>query len=150
MNNLIILFYLVLIVAPISTVLHELGHVLGAKSVNADKVTLRIGRGKPLITQNRGRIRLIINRHFFIGGLTESEREPPYSRKEKMWITFLGPAVNGIFAVISFLFLYIYPNKYLTLFLLFNVWMAVGNFLPFRIGEGRTDGYTILQLLKRQ
>jgi len=144
------MLYLVLIVAPISTVLHESGHVLGARSVHADKITLRIGRGKPLITQNRGKTQLIINRCFFIGGLTESEREPPYSRKEKIWISFLGPAVNGFLAMISFLLLYIYPNKFLTLFLLFNVWMAAGNFLPFRIGESQTDGYTILQLLKRQ
>lgn len=150
MDQLILLLYLVLIVAPISTILHEAGHLFGAKSVRAEKIELRIGIGKPLVKRKFSNVVFIVHQIYFIGGMTKSEREPPYNNKEKIWISMLGPTANTVFAFLASIYLYNYPNKWISLLFWFNVWMAAGNLIPFRWRGSQTDGLTILQLLKNR
>jgi len=149
MDTIIVLLYLVLIVAPISTFLHELGHALGAKFVKADQITLLIGAGKPLKTITVRKIEFVIHNLFFIGGLTKSERKYPYKKIEMIWITALGPMMNAFIALLSYLLYLFYPNIFLYLLFMFNSWLALVNIIPFKIKGNQTDGYTILQLLKQ-
>lgn len=148
MDQFVMLVYLVLIAAPISTILHELGHLLGAKAVHAEKMTLQIGLGKPLISRSCGNVDFIIHRVYFVGGMTKSERTRPYNDHEKIWITMLGPATNAVVAFVTYFFLHLYPSKYMAVFFMFNIWMAAGNLIPFRWKGSQTDGGVILQLLK--
>lgn len=149
MDTIIVIIYLVLIVAPISTFMHELGHALGAKFVKADQITLLIGVGKPLKTVTMRKIEFVIHKLFFTGGLTKSERKYPYKKIEMIWITALGPMMNAIIALFSYFLYLFYPNIFLYLLFLFNSWLSVVNIIPFKIKGNQTDGYTILQLLKQ-
>lgn len=141
---------LLFIIAPLSILIHEFGHVSGAFIVNADHIQLSIGMGskKRLIDFNR--LQLIVHSVYFIGGLTQSTRNIPYTKSEIILITFLGPAFNLIAACICLLVNEIYTHSFWQLFLYFNSWLAIVNSLPFKIKGRRTDGYTILELIVRK
>jgi len=146
--NITLIIYLVLVAAPISTILHETGHALAAKYAKADKIILLIGIGEPFKILTISNIQLVIHKLFFIGGMVESIRKQPYNKKEKIRITISGPVTNAITAMLSYFLYLMWPSKFLYLFFMFNIWVAVVNIIPFKIKGKQTDGYTVLQLIK--
>lgn len=139
--------YLLFAAAPISIILHEIGHAFAAKIVNADSIMISIGKGKRLKVIFLGRMQLVIYTAFFLGGLAESKRKTPYSPREIVWIAMLGPITNGMIAFLFYVLNEIYPNNYLQLFYWFNVWLAVVNIIPFKLKDKYTDGYMIMQVI---
>ncbi len=142
-----LLLYLLVVVAPIGTALHEAGHIIGAKSLNADRMRLTIGSGTIVSTFVIRKIQVTIRAIFFLGGLASSERENTYKPYELIWIAFCGPLANGVVAFFLYLFYIAYPSNYLLLLLLFNLWIAIINLVPFRFKEKQSDGYTIVKVL---
>ncbi|WP_157087716.1 site-2 protease family protein [Oceanobacillus damuensis] len=141
--------YLIFIIAPLTTLIHELGHVSGSLAVNADYIQLSIGTGKRKMVLKRKRVEFNIYPAFFIGGITRSERAKPYNKTESVWITILGPTFNAITALISYLLFEVFPSEFLQLLFWFNMWMAIVNIIPFTINGKRTDGFTILELIRK-
>ncbi|GAB3052560.1 site-2 protease family protein [Virgibacillus ainsalahensis] len=144
-----LLLYLIFIVAPCSTTIHELGHAFAARSVNADRITLSVGMGKRIWKVFLGRVQIIFHLAFFVGGLAKSERKIPYQSVEIIWFTIWGPITSGIFALLAYILFTMYPNGYLQLLYLFNLWLAVVNIIPFKMKEKQTDGYIILKTILR-
>lgn len=144
-----LLFYLILIVGPLSILLHESGHAIAARVVKADCITVSLGYGKILSSTVIERFQLNIHMVFFLGGLARSERKIPYKSSEIIWITISGPIANGLFTCLLYFIYVIYPNEYVYLLCLFNLYLTVVNIIPFRIKGKQTDGYTILKVLKR-
>lgn len=142
--------FLVFIVAPIGTLIHESGHLIGARTIQADQVTLSIGRGKQIGSFSLKRIRIDIHAIFFLGGLAQSERDPPYKPTEIIWITFCGLLSSSIFAIIFYLLYHTYSNYYIQLLFLFNGWLAVVNSIPFKMKGKQSDGYMICKLILRK
>ncbi|WP_373892688.1 site-2 protease family protein [Virgibacillus natechei] len=142
-----VLLYLVFIVAPLSSLLHETGHAAAARTVGADQITLSIGLGKRIKTIIFDNVQITFHAIFFLGGLAKSERLIPYKPWEIIWITLVGPLTNAFFALLFYILYGIYPNEYLQLLFLFNVWIAFINSIPFKIKERRSDGYLILQTI---
>jgi len=142
--------YLFFLIAPISILIHELGHVSGAFIVKADHIRLSIGIGNKNKLLDFNRLQVIVHSVYFIGGVTQSKRNIPYTKVEIILITFLGPAFNVIAACICLFIYEIYPNRFWQLFLWFNAWMAIINSIPFKIKDRQTDGYTILDLIVRK
>ncbi|PAV29543.1 hypothetical protein CIL05_11815 [Virgibacillus profundi] len=140
-----LLVFLITIAAPFSIFLHELGHAIAARTVNADQITLSIGLGNKISTIFLGKIQITINAIFFLGGLAKSERNIPYKSSEIVWISISGPITNAVFAFLVYLAYFIYPNNFLHLLFLFNLWLAFANIIPFKIKEKKTDGYTIFK-----
>lgn len=140
-----VILWLVLFIAPISTILHEFGHVLGAKSMNADSITFSIGAGKTVYTFSYKQIHISVHTLFFLGGLAYSERNVPYKPIEVIWITLCGPVSNGIVAAVIYV-LFGFSNVYFQLFILFNIWLAVVNMIPFKLKDKHSDGYTIVKM----
>ncbi|WP_077358065.1 M50 family metallopeptidase [Virgibacillus halodenitrificans] len=145
-----LLFYLILIVAPISIAMHELGHALMAIVLKAHKVEVSIGAGKKLGGISRKGFQLSIYSLYFLGGVVEHEKKHPYKLREIIWISLSGPIMNAILAFIVYLLYDWIPNNYTSLFLLFNIWLAVVNLIPFKIKEKQTDGYTIFKEIIRR
>ncbi|MBP1949514.1 site-2 protease family protein [Virgibacillus litoralis] len=148
--NISLLLYLLFVVAPIGTVLHEAGHVLGAKSLKADHVRLTIGSGTIVNTFIIRKVQVRIRAIFFLGGSASSERKNMYKPSELIWIALCGPLTNGFIALLLYILYMIYPSSYLLLLLLFNLWIAIINLVPFRFKEKQSDGYAIVKVLTKR
>lgn len=145
-----LLLYLVFIVAPLSSLLHEMGHAAAARIVGADQITLSIGLGKRINTVIFDKVQITFHAIFFLGGLAKSERIIPYKSWEMVWITMIGPITNAFFAFLFYILYVMYPNDYLHLLFLFNLWLAFVNSIPFKIKERHSDGYLILQTITKK
>lgn len=149
--NIYFLLYLLFIVAPIGTFIHESGHALGAKLVKADKVVLSIGLGKIIGTISLRQIEIRLHTFFFIGGFVQSERHLPYTVGETCLISICGPLNNAVFA--SFLYILqtsYFDNYFMQVLYLFNVWLAIINIIPFKFTGKQSDGYTIVQAINNR
>lgn len=135
--------YLVFVVAPVGTIVHECGHLLGAGTVQADKITLSIGRGKQMISFSLKRIRITVYAIFFLGGQARSKRKTSYKPMEIIWVTFCGLLSSSLFAVLFYFLYNAYSSPYIKLLFLFNGWLAIVNSIPFKINGMQSDGYTI-------
>ncbi|MEC5422348.1 site-2 protease family protein [Virgibacillus sp. C22-A2] len=145
-----LLLYLLFIVAPLSTFLHEIGHAFAARTVKADHISLSVGSGNLIKTIYLEKLKINIHIIYFLGGLAKSQRKIPYKNLEIAWVTIAGPIINGIAAFLVFYLYTMFPNNYLQLLFLFNCWIAIINILPFKIKGKQTDGYTILQVITQK
>jgi Zn-dependent protease len=140
-----LLLYLVLFVAPISNLIHELGHMIGAMLVKADKITIILGRGKQVFKLYFEHVDIQLGWLFFTAGLTISNRSVPYKSSEMVCITLWGPLLNAIIVFISYLIYQSIPNTYTLVFMLYNGWLFIINCIPFKIGKQESDGYIIIR-----
>ncbi|WP_405101338.1 site-2 protease family protein [Oceanobacillus sp. FSL H7-0719] len=145
-----LLLFLIFIGSPISIFIHEFGHALAAIAIRANDITITIGSGREFYVVKWKRYIVKCNIFYFIGGASNYERDEPFTSKEMIWLTLLGPVFNGIAAGVIYFLLMIFPNVYLEIFFWFNMWLAIANLIPFRINEKQTDGYAIIQLLKNK
>jgi len=142
-----LLLFLVLVVAPIGTLIHEGGHAIGALLVRADHINLSIGLGKKIGTISFRNFQITVHMLFFLGGFVQSYRNASYRIIEVVCITLFGPINNGLFAILFYLLDGIYYNQYIHLLFLFNLWLALMNIIPYKIKGKQSDGYTILRIL---
>ncbi|MBC5637116.1 hypothetical protein H8S33_09885 [Ornithinibacillus sp. BX22] len=147
MNTALLLIFLILVVAPLSNFVHEIGHLLGAKLAKADEITLVIGRGKKLFRLVFYNMELQIGRMFISSGYTGSKRIKPYSNVEVFYITLFGPLLNAIIVFICYLFYQSVPNTYLLIFMLYNCWLFVMNAIPYKVGKQESDGLIMVRAL---
>jgi len=146
-NYIFHVFILIILLAPISLLIHELGHVYGATRMKATKVQLSIGIGSTLFQRDTNKFEIILRRFFLVHYATATVREEPFRRSEKLFITIMGPLFNAICAFSLFLIeYYVYTHLIIQLFMLFNIWLVVMNLIPFKIGQKHSDGYTIYRL----
>lgn len=146
-NNLLFLLF---VVAPIGTIVHESGHAIGAKLVKADTINLSIGLGKEIGTFSFKNLRMTVHLFFFLGGFVQSNRKPAYRSLEIICITAFGSVNNGIFAILFYLLNGIYYNQYIQILFLFNLWLAIVNMIPFKLKGKQSDGYMILKTLFKE
>ncbi len=144
---LLLLFF----IAPVSLLLHEIGHAVGAKLMHASKINITIGTGKIVFEGSIKGIQIVIRRLFIINSLTSTFRDDPFNKQEKMIISILGPGFSGILAGILYMIYHAFiPSSVLYIFFLFNVWLVFINILPLKIGQKESDGYTIYKILFRK
>src|SRR5699024_1200930 len=148
--NIYIFLYLIFVVAPAGTSIHELGHLIGAKSVGADKVSLTIGEGNIGYRTMWKKMHILIRLLSFVGGVVLSERKVPYQPGERITIGVFGPLSSLLAACICALLYIVYPGSYLLLMLLFNLWIAFINIIPFRFKDKQSDGYTIYEAIRQK
>lgn len=147
MSTALLVIYLILVVAPFSNFVHEIGHLLGAKLAKADEITLVIGRGKKLFRLAFFNMELLIGRLFFSSGYTVSKRAEPYSNVEVFYITLMGPLLNAIIVFICYLLYQSLPNTYLLIFMLYNGWLFVMNTIPYKVGKQESDGLIMVRAI---
>ncbi|MFC4557435.1 site-2 protease family protein [Virgibacillus kekensis] len=144
-----LLIYLIFCVAPIGTLLHEAGHAAGARALNARRIQLSVGSGKEISRFSVGRLTISIHAVYFLGGMAYSERNRVYTKLEKIWIAVSGPLSNLIVTLLLFFLYTQWSSNYLLLPLLFNLWIATINLIPFKIKGRQSDGYVIFKTLSR-
>lgn len=142
-----LLLYLIFIAAPIGTLTHEAGHVIGARTLHADNANLSLGTGKKVSEFFFQKVRITIYAMFFIGGMVSSDRKNDYKPHEIIIIALCGPLSNGIFSCLLYILYQLFPSNYLLLLLLFNLWIAIINLVPFQFKGKKSDGYTVYKAL---
>ncbi|MBS4174482.1 M50 family metallopeptidase [Bacillus sp. FJAT-49736] len=136
-----------LIIAPLTLFIHELGHSIGALLVRSEKIELFIGVGRRLLRLPLGRMSIHIHALFMLGGYTASERNPYYSKAEQIIISLFGPLLNGLLGILGALLLSYSHSRILLIFILFNLWLCIINLIPYRIGTRHSDGYLVLKTI---
>ncbi|MGE8203387.1 site-2 protease family protein [Heyndrickxia sp. NPDC080065] len=135
------------IIAPITIVIHELGHALGAWMMRADDIEINIGSGPKLFSLQSKKWTIHFYLLYILGAHTSSQRVPYFSNTEKIVIAILGPLVNGVIGFIIEQWGPVDASNIWQLFALFNFWLFIMNLIPYRISGKQSDGYTILQTL---
>jgi len=150
MNWVDILQFIILLIfiAPVSLLFHEIGHAIAAKWMNATSIQLNIGAGKQIWTGSIKNIQVRIRKMFLFNFLTSTIRKQPFLKNEKIFISMMGPSFNAFIAIVAYLLYNVFTPLYsIYLFFLFNVWFVFINLVPFKIGQKQSDGYTICKLL---
>lgn len=142
------LIFLILVIVPISLFIHELGHLLGAKYLKADRVTIYLGAGRKLFTLSFKEMTLNVSLLIMFNAHTQSERKQNFTNKELAFITMMGPLFSLIFTGFFSLLFIITTSELIFYFFLFNLWLAVINLVPFKTKNQKSDGYLIWNLLK--
>ncbi|MFG6148640.1 site-2 protease family protein [Halobacillus sp. B23F22_1] len=143
------LFFLVLVAAPLTLVIHELGHVLAGALCGARYAVLTVGTGRSIIRIKFQKLHIIIGSLFFIGGYSINVKEPDFTNLQKVLISSGGPLANGITFGLALIIPINIEIEVIHLFFLFNLYLAVVNLIPFRIGDRKSDGYLILKNLNK-
>lgn len=144
-----LLLYLIFVVAPISTFIHELGHLIGAKLSHANNVVLTIGSGKQIFSVKLKSLELRFNKLYFIGGYVNSTAKEGYTYFNKITIALCGPLNNIIFACFIYFISMNTMMNLIQIMILFNLWLACINLIPFKLSNRKSDGYTILLALRQ-
>lgn len=149
--NLIIMLLFVFLVVPGSLIVHELGHLVGAKLKKATTIRLVIGSGLPMFQFTLFNVEVVVNFMLIFGSYTSTVRETPFQDNEKIFITVLGPVFNGLLAIIFLISYVIFnPDPLFYLIILFNLWLAIVNVIPYKLGMKQSDGYIVYKILQNK
>ncbi|WP_408010846.1 site-2 protease family protein [Pseudalkalibacillus sp. A8] len=144
-------FLLVIFVLfPLATFLHEVGHYLTARLTGIKNVCIRVGIGPPILHINNRLLKLDCRLFYFIGAHTLSGRIGETTSFNRFLITLNGPLVNAVAATCLW-GLYgsdsLLLGNTITIFAFINLWIAIGNLLPIKINNRKSDGYILLESL---
>lgn len=97
------LLLFMIIIAPISMIIHEIGHLIGAKCVKADSIILTLGTGKKLFTVRFNQTTFIIRFFLLFNPQIKSMKSEGFTKKELIIISFFGPLLNVLLAILSYM-----------------------------------------------
>ncbi|WP_347550516.1 site-2 protease family protein [Pseudalkalibacillus hwajinpoensis] len=140
MNDLLMV---ILIISPLSLLLHEAGHTLAANIFTTAGVKLHLGMGPRLFTWKHARGEVAVNAIYFAGGMTISTQ--PDKTSSKVVIALSGPAMNLSIAALALALPL--PTSLIAWVLFFNLWLGVTNLIPFKILGKESDGWTIMKAI---
>ncbi len=145
MQWLLMFTYLVLLAAPAGAFVHETGHVIGSWICRADTMELSLGSGKRMKAVKIGS-KLTVHFHLLLmaGGHASSKRAQPYSGREKAVISMAGPVFNLAAGWLLLEFVS-EGDGWIRLFALYNIWIAMVNFIPFKWRGKKSDGYFVIR-----
>ena len=136
-----------IIVVPVSMLVHELGHAFGAILIGAASVSIQLGIGRKVLSLKFGKVRLTIRLIPWFGAYTKSMLRAETSNLKGALIPAGGPIISmAVFAILLLSYIE-WTTEWLSFALLFNGWLAIVNTIPFRLGKKQSDGYTVLYML---
>ncbi|MGP4083025.1 site-2 protease family protein [Pseudalkalibacillus sp. R45] len=146
-----IVLLIVFVLFPFATFIHELGHYLTARLTGLKDSRMQIGIGPRVLHINNQFLRIEYRLFYFVGAHTLSGEIGGTNSFNRFLITLNGPLIN---AVTAFFILGFYTmdlssmlDKALSIFAYINIWISLGNLLPFKIKGRKSDGYILLESL---
>ncbi|WP_261133852.1 site-2 protease family protein [Bacillus sp. Marseille-Q3570] len=146
-----IVLLIVLVLFPLATFIHELGHYLTARLTGLKDSRMQLGIGPRVLHINNQFLCIEYRLFYFIGAHTLSGEMDETSSLNRFLITLNGPLINAVTAFFIFGF---YPmdfssilDKALSIFAYINIWIAIGNLLPYKIKGRKSDGFILLESL---
>jgi Zn-dependent protease len=133
-----------LVILPIVTIIHELGHIISVKMFGGKISSITFGDGKELL-----KIGIIeIKRLYFLGGKITHKKLENDRKYKRILIILSGPLLN-LFTYILFLVVSRYWGRsfILSRLITFSLLFCVSNLIPFSFGKTNTDGKQILDLI---
>ncbi|MFS0751531.1 hypothetical protein [Oceanobacillus sp. 1P07AA] len=132
------------IIAPIITLIHEIGHVSGSFVYKAVHISIHIGWGSPIIKKRVGNLQVNIYSLYILGGGSYYHFSHDLLPHQRAFIALLGPLFN----IIVFFMLLIpfgIDSDYLlvSLAMWFNLWIAIVNMIPFQWKNKSSDGLVV-------
>ncbi len=146
--NVLLFILTFVIVVFIGTLIHELGHAIGAKMVSFHDIKISIGSGIAKRSFRIFGIEWIVHRIFLFGGHTSYKTKQAYKPLDIAFVAMMGPLLNGLTVFLLVIFTNIYLHYSLYLFFLFNAWLLIANIFPLQWNEKQSDGYVILQQIR--
>lgn len=147
MNVFLFILTFVLVVF-IGTLIHELGHALGAKIASFQEIKISIGSGIAKRSFRIFGIEWIIHSIFLFGGHMSYKTTQAYKPLDVAFVAMMGPLFNGLTVFLLVMFTNIYLHYSLYLFFLFNAWLLIANIFPLQWKNKQSDGYIILQKIR--
>ncbi|QFT90508.1 Peptidase family M50 [Bacillus sp. THAF10] len=149
MLDTIVFFY---IIVPLVHLIHEVGHVVMAKLHHVKGAEISIGIGPKVIESTIFGTSIRIHIIPFIGGYSTNSVDGELSPKVIAWISAGGPIFNLISIMIVLPFWSEPAFSFPTLFILFSLWIGLGNLLPYKLAGKQSDGWqltaSIIKLVK--
>ncbi|TDQ40412.1 M50 family metallopeptidase [Aureibacillus halotolerans] len=149
MTAVIFLAFLALVV-PLTIVIHEMAHAISARIMGASEATIVIGGGKILLQLQCFQVLFQLRLFWFLGAYSKTNADQ-LSSVAKITISFAGPAVNLLIALL--LFDGEHSDTFLNLTAAFNLWIGIVNLVPFKVGSRSSDGWQmvsqVIQLMRR-
>ncbi len=141
----------ILILFPISTFLHEMGHYITARMTGIKATEIRMGLGPAILKIKRPTLNLEVGLFFFLGAYTVSQGSEQTGDFQRLLISLNGPLVNLVLAIYAYLILKtpqgdVY-EALVSLFAFINMWIAIGNLIPFQIKGRKSDGWIVFESL---
>src|SRR5690625_7340674 len=90
---------LILLITPISLLFHELGHLLGAKYLKADRVVISIGSGKKMFSCNFNEMSIKIYLMSIFQADNDSDRQAKFNNKELALMIARRPLLSAVLTV---------------------------------------------------
>ncbi|WP_096156714.1 MULTISPECIES: site-2 protease family protein [Bacillus] len=136
-----ILFLLIGI--PFIHLVHELGHVVVARIFHVKKTRIVLGMGSPVFQFSILGTSVEINKIYMFGGYSTNDEDGKLSYLQQALISLGGPTLNILLIFASIPFITRENVYFFTLFISFNIWIALSNLIPFKFGDKRSDGWVI-------
>jgi len=139
-----------LIISPLVTIIHELGHITAVKIFKHELSRVRIGSGKSIFSIGK----VSVGMFFFHTGSFHYKRGRAHHPVQKIIIMLAGPLANLMTALIAYAIMINFEmttfirNIVLNDFFILSIYMTVINLLPVSFGKTNTDGKQILDLLR--
>ncbi|MCH1625587.1 site-2 protease family protein [Ferdinandcohnia quinoae] len=131
---------------PLTNLLHEVGHVSGAKFLGIKGSQIQLGTGPKLFHFHVKETKVDVMLAYFIGAYSTNEYQGRLQEWKRGVISLSGPILNIIVVVIMTI-LGLTETTSLRLFILFNLWVGGVNIIPFKIKEKESDGYIFVKAL---
>ncbi|MDF0728079.1 site-2 protease family protein [Cytobacillus sp. S13-E01] len=138
-----------LLAAPISNLLHEIGHILVARFFQVRGTQISLGIGPKLFGLKVGGTFLEINLVYFIGAFSKNDSSLEISDFKKAMIAVGGPVMNIVIAVVM-MRIYEIENMLVSLTIFYNIWLGIMNLLPYKFIGKASDGWVFLSSLFEQ
>ena len=138
-----------LLAAPISNLLHEIGHILVARFFQVRGTQISLGIGPKLFGFKVGGTFLEINLVYFIGAFSTNDSSLEISDFKKAMIAVGGPVMNIVIAVVM-MRIYEIENMLVSLTIFYNIWLGIMNLLPYKFIGKASDGWVFLSSLFEQ
>ena len=133
-----------LVLIPITTVIHELGHIIPVIIFGGEITSIRFGLGNKLFNLGIVEVKWI----YFLGGSFHYKNLQNYNKHKKIFIMFSGPLLNLITAIVLLTVIIIFgKSMILSQLTLMSLIYFVVNLIPFAFGKLNTDGKQILDLI---
>ncbi|MGM7701027.1 site-2 protease family protein [Pseudalkalibacillus sp. Hm43] len=141
----------ILILFPISTFLHEMGHYITARMTGIKASEIRMGLGPVIMKIHRPSLHIEVGLFFFLGAYTISRGSDQTGDFQRLLISLNGPLVNLVLALYAYLILNTLQGDLsealVSLFAFINIWIAIGNLIPFQIKGKKSDGWIVFESL---